>query len=389
MRFDEFQKQFNSMSPFQQEQDRELFRILGRHDEFTLFCAVALGNAEGNSEHELWELGKCVNGWGRVHVVERLAKTEDPAIKDWLLREGYKNSVMHEYLACACATGGDLRSALQRENIDADLLASAGDIIQALLRGGPAEDIDCYADGATVIELYVKQLTARATSIPDLLGVAAVNDFLSNDKADWGQRASRGWTPELRGALAEQCAAIVKQPRWRPLVRADLDAPDDLVFDHARQAAAILSIDTWIHHWRRLRDKPLEAGRWYHAMQSCGHEHVGEVVDLAVGTLPLKDIARGPGLELGMDREHQAHQCLGFVLQGLRAYPGYGFLLIDAGLKSSVVSNRHGALRTLAAWGKTSWPQGTDATLSVALRQEPDEKVRESIQKVIDGMGLD
>ena len=90
-----------------------------------------------------------------------------------------------------------------------------------------------------------------------------------------------------------------------------------------------------------------------------------------------------------MDKEHQAHQCLGFVLQGLQEFPDYGSPLIVAGLNSPVVSNRHGALRTLAAWGKANWPQGTDATLSVALRQEPDEKVRESIQKVIDGMGLD
>ena len=124
-------------------------------------------------------------------------------------------------------------------------------------------------------------------------------------------------------------------------------------------------------------------------MQSCGHQHVGEVVDLAVRVLPLKDIASGPGLELGMDNEHQAHQCLNFVLQGLRDYPGCAIQLVEAGLKSPVGSNRNGALRTLAVWGKGTWPEGTEVTLRQALHQEPDEKVRELMQKVIDGKDLD
>ena len=215
---------------FDQEQDKELFRTLGRHDEFTLFCAVALANVKGDPELELWDLGKGVHGWGRIHVVERLAKTDDPAIKDWLLREGYKNSVMYEYLAYTCATGGDLLSALNRGSVDADLLTSAGDIIKALLCGGPAEDIDSYEDGAAAVESYVRHLTANAVSIPDLLGVAAVKTFLSNEGTDWGQRATRGWTPELRTKLIEQCVAIVERPMWRPLVRADLDAKDDSRF---------------------------------------------------------------------------------------------------------------------------------------------------------------
>ena len=73
---------------FRQERDKDIFRILGRHDEFTLFSAVALANSEGDTEQELWEPAKDVPGWGKIHVVERLAKTADPQIRDWLLRKG-------------------------------------------------------------------------------------------------------------------------------------------------------------------------------------------------------------------------------------------------------------------------------------------------------------
>src|SRR5947209_4891249 len=50
-----------------QPQDMEIFRTLGRHEEFTLFCAVALANASENGEAELWDLAKHVE-IGRAHV---------------------------------------------------------------------------------------------------------------------------------------------------------------------------------------------------------------------------------------------------------------------------------------------------------------------------------
>jgi hypothetical protein len=161
------------------------------------------------------------------------------------------------------------------------------------------------------------------------------------------------------------------------------------LFHQANAAASILGIDAWAYHWKRLQAEPTNPSRWFHAMQSCGREHIGEVADFALHVLPLASIAQGPGKEMGMGPEYQSHQCLDFVLQGLQAYPGSGVQLIEAGLNSPVVSNRNGAVRVLATWGKSNWPQGIESMLAVAMVQEPDEKVRESIQKVIDGKKLD
>lgn len=375
---------------FRQETDKAIFRTLGRHDEFTLFCAVALANSEGDTEQELWELAKHVHGWGRIHVVERLAETADPQIKDWLLREGYKNSVMYEYLAYTCATGGGLLAALEKEDIDAELLASAGGIIKALLSlDGPAGNIDSYDDGAAVVEHYLKHLTAKASTIPQFLVVAAVRDFLADDEGNWEDRASRGWTPEVRSMLLDRCDGVMNSPLWRQLVQEELESSDDCIFGAANQAASILGIDTWECHWKRLQADPLELGRWFDAMQVCGNDHVAEVVACAERALPLETIATGPAKELGLGDEHEPHRCLGFILQGLREYPRHGERLIEVGLKSPVVSNRHMALRALAAWGKSNWPQGMEATLMEAVEHDPDEKVCEAAQKVIDGESLD
>jgi hypothetical protein len=49
--------------------DIELISILGGHEEFTLYSAVAISNLLEDPEKRLWELAKKVNGWGKIHVV--------------------------------------------------------------------------------------------------------------------------------------------------------------------------------------------------------------------------------------------------------------------------------------------------------------------------------
>jgi hypothetical protein len=72
-----------------------LLRTLGAHNEFTLYAVVAFGNGtEDGGESEIWALATVVDGWGRIHCVERLRHTSDPAIRRWILRTGFRNSVM-------------------------------------------------------------------------------------------------------------------------------------------------------------------------------------------------------------------------------------------------------------------------------------------------------
>ena len=58
------------------EDDRTLLLALGRHEEFTLYSAVSLQNREPNSERTIFELARKVDGWGRIHLVERLVVDE-------------------------------------------------------------------------------------------------------------------------------------------------------------------------------------------------------------------------------------------------------------------------------------------------------------------------
>lgn len=173
------------LGAFRQPEDAEIFRVLGRHDEFTLFAAVALANTMDGPVQELWALARDVEGWGRIHLVERLSGTQAPDIREWMLREGYRNSVMTEYLAHTCAVTGRLREALERSDPDDGLLEAAADLLEALVVGGPAKGMDDYAEGAEAAGRYLRHLEPREAGLRHLLAVETIRGFLEEADADW------------------------------------------------------------------------------------------------------------------------------------------------------------------------------------------------------------
>jgi hypothetical protein len=373
---------------FRQPGDRELFQILGRHDEFTLFCAVALANSSDDPDEALWTLARNVLGWGRIQVVERLARTENPAIKRWLLREGFRNSVMYEYLAATCARAGNLLFALNGEDVDRELLSAAGEMIQALIAGGPAEGIDEYEDARPVIEAYLDHMESNAETISDFLHVNSVNGFLAEDDAHWASRYDAGWTAKGRDRLHSLCDRILGRPDWPDRVRAELECEGELEFQRADQAAKALGIDTWDLHWRRLHAKPTDPSRWFRVMAMCDEGRIGAVMDFAETSIDLPRIETGAGDELGLGPGFEPHTCLDCVLQELRRFPGRGARLIEAGLRSPVVRNRNMAVAALAAWPRFEWPGRLEGSLKRAVRCEPKEDVREGMSQVLRGESL-
>lgn len=360
--------------------DGAVILTLGRHEEFTLYSAVAITNIMREPERTLWDLGKHVDGWGRIQVVERLAETKDPQIKSWLLREGYRNSVMYEYLAYTCAVAGELDVALQADTIDRELLVSVGEIIQALIAGGPAEGIDDYQHAAGVIARYLVQVRGSAETLEEFLVLKNIERFLG-EEADWDGRAG-GWTDTERRRLLAQVEAMVGDPKWRDLARQGLASIDDARFSTAAQAARALDIDPWEHHFARTEQGKSD---WYYVMQTDDVARVRQVIDLAERSLPLDAIASGPSDALGLGPEFRAHSALEFVLQDLRRFPGEGWTLIRTGMQSPVVRGRHMAIRALQEWVPDAWPPGSRAQIEAFRTAEPDDEVRVAFDALLSG----
>ncbi len=372
--------------------DADILRILGRHDEFTLYASVALCETLADPEPVLWELAKCVHGWGRIHLVRRLGSTTNESIKRWMLREGYKNSIMQEYLAYRCATTGGLLAALHDPQPDEALLAGAGEIIEALLTGGPAEDMDDYVDGPEAVRLYLDHVARRPT--PDIRHfsvIEAIKSYVEDRTTDWNDAAKRGWSEHLRRDFARNAAAILARGEWREVALQGLLSDDDSTFRNAASILERLGIDAWEVHFERQRLGKSEAVSWlmgwHWLMKTDDPQRVDRVIMLAEEQLDLRAIGSGPKDEIGLGGGQQL--VLAFLLANLCRFPGKGGKLVVTALKSPVVRNRISALRVLESWPRTVWPQDARTVLENGIIEEPDADVRQGIRNLLDGFPLD
>lgn len=304
------------------------------------------------------------------------------------LRDGFRNDIMVEEIAYHCAVEGDLLKALRDGPVDTALLQGAGQIIEALIDGGPAEDIDDYADGAEVCALYLEHVARDpAVDLRAFLHVQAIRRFEGDPDGPWAERERRGWTPARRLAIRTGANAYLARPEWRALAEAGLQRELRQEYWPAAAVAQALEIDVWPHHFRRQRD--LGVDHWWELMQTDSQDRVLQVLDLAQQRLDLALVGSGPGTSLGLGPDYQDDSTLDFILQDLRRFPGIGWSLIEVGLRGRTIRARNMAHRALAAWDRKQWPPEAEARLQTALKREPDPEVAQRIAALIAGRSLD
>jgi hypothetical protein len=361
----------------------DVVRTLGAHDEFTLYAAVALTNGLAYPDEELWALAATVDGWGRIQCVERLRGTTDPRIRAWILREGFRNSVMVEYLAYIAAETGGLVEALRGPGVDRDLLTAAGEILQALVVGGPAEDMDDYDSGADAVEAYLGLMLTRAETLGDLQAIYAIRDWLSVESG-WEARRAAGWNEARRDALGAACTEIIDRPEWEDRIAVALLSHDAAEFWQAEQVARARGVDTFDVHVSNIEQDPLGAD-WFAAWQQADRRRAEQLAALARARLPLAEIATGPADALGLGPEWRAHMALDWTLQALPDHVGVGPELVTVGLRSPATRNRTMAMNVLKAWPPSAWPSGARALVEQLSVADPNDHARELAGEVLRG----
>ncbi|WNS41531.1 limonene hydroxylase [Paenibacillus sp. MMS20-IR301] len=372
---------------FQNGQVKELLLTLGRHEEFTLYAMVAIHNGMEDSNQVLFELAHQVHGWGKIHIVERL-EPANQKIKDWMLRQGCHNNIMNEYLACTCARNGGLHEALSAERVDSALLHGATDIIEALLNGGPAEDIDDYEHAPQVILDYVRLIREAGSTAKHLSVIFSIHYFLAEEEEKWTARKSAGWSEPLRSEIREACGSIMADAKWISIVM-DAARSSDLTDAYYGVACAEkLGMDIWDTLYHQLAADPQQDFYYYQLMKSDDRERIHRFVQFASEHLPLQQIATGPGTEMGFGGEYAAHRRLGAILQSLDRFEGIGAELILTGLNSTVTSNRNMAIMALESWDVSSWGEQLVHAVTQLSAIEPEEPVQERLAGLREAKGL-
>lgn len=361
-------------------------KILGLHDEFTIFSTVALTNISDNIVNDLWELAKKVDGWGKIQLVDRLAKMKLlDEHKDWLIREGYKNCIMFEYLAYSCAINGDLHTKLQQTSIDNKLFKSTGEIIDALIAGGPAEDVFDYEYAALTIENFIRHAKIMVNGISDFLTLNRIKGFLIENQDDFGKQKMNGWSEEIISGCLVNIDKILKSHDWETPTLAALKSTDNVVFWKAKQAAEKLNIDIWETVWARLLNNPLDSSAWYDVTYYAKLENVDTIINFAIETIPLEELATGPKDCLGVGIKYIQYQPLDSIITFLENYPKKGEQLIITGLNSPVTRNRYMSIRTLNIWKSGNWSEAIREQLEKLKKIEPDKNIKDNIERLLDG----
>ena len=91
---------------------RELLRIFGLCDEFTLWCCYILRHYKDGNE-EIFRLAQKVDGWGKVFAVKEFLESETPETRRWLLCSGCENDILGSYTAEAVFVKSDAARLLE------------------------------------------------------------------------------------------------------------------------------------------------------------------------------------------------------------------------------------------------------------------------------------
>ncbi|WFU05754.1 hypothetical protein QA648_21545 (plasmid) [Rhizobium sp. CB3171] len=361
--------------------DAEIFLTLGRHDEFTLYAAVAISGNDSYGERALWKLAKTVEGWGRIHTVERLAGATDPEIKNWLIREGYRNAVMYEYLACICARAGDLHIALRADRIDHELLNSAVEIVDTMIvgDGGPAEGLSDYEHGCAVIRALLAHGKGTFVSVSHYSFLSRLRDWLDEHQSS-ERKLQHDWSADAVDRISASLSYMLAKDHWKREISNALEFGDRQQFWDASRVCQKFGIDPFPYFYGRT-----EAGEeyWWDLMRSSGPERIDQVLELGLKCIPLGKIATGPRNEMGLGPGYSAHSALDFILQDLEKFPGKGWTFIAAGLQSPVVRNRNMSIRAISGWDRKNWPQEALAALKRLKEIEPNGDIRNRIEDLL------
>lgn len=359
-------------------------KILGLHDEFTVFSTIAISNLSDNLVNDLWELAKQVDGWGKIQLVDRLAEMElNNEIRDWLVLEGYKNNIMYEYLALTCAKNGMLNEKINTESIDDNLYSSASDIIVALMDEGPTIGMSGYNDSSETIENFIKHSKKRNLNISNYITLHRIKDYLEESPEE--NETLKNWNQNDLSNCLIDINELLNSKDWTTEVQIALKSSDNVEYWNGKQAAQKLGIDLWNTVWQKLKQDPLDSSAWYDVTVNAKENNVDEIIDFAIKNLPLEFLGSGPKDSAGIGEDYQKHSSLDSVITFLENYPKKGEKLILVGLESPVTRNRNMSLRTLQSWTSSNWNEEIRTKLNELKEIEPNADTKSNLLKLLNG----
>ena len=309
---------------------KQIIRILGLSDEFTVFSIFVMRNWE-NRNIEDYNLARKLNGWGKIHAVS-FVKPENQEIENWFLTEGIKNNVMPEYSALNCFIKGNVRNRLDCEDMSYEEFHAICKIINALLQDEPVPGISEIDDPQeTIIRLLNHSEDLMPLDIDDYEILFRILEWLetgdNRNKTDLKFRINQIlYHPACRKLVEEQ----VQQGRHIGLAR-NLGIP----YKEQLYSKMEEDFDEYYKEVQYLMDDA---------------EYIGKVLNLFRRKLPLEDMATGASREHGIGEEYEDYRKLDTLLREFDNHAGLGLDFMEVAFRSPVIKVRNTAIIVIHNW---------------------------------------
>ena len=348
------------------EKMRGAVTALAASDEFTLFSLFLMRKWENGNEH-IFNAAQKVHGWGRIHAIERLAP-ETAEIKRWLLREGVHNYIVPAYSALECWSKSGAEELLFGDApLSDEDFRGLCDIINALLDEGPCSGISSVENAEDALARFLQKASGRTLDITDYETVRGICGYCE-ENAD----------------IAALCGEILGSEQCRECVKSAVKNGEGM------ELAKSLGIDVKPDVLTVL-ENDLEKHCYLCSYLMNDDEYRAKAIALFREKLPLSKMKAAPTMELGLGKEFAKEHCLDAIVQFLRNYPLEGTDLIETSLQCSPTRNRNMALNALQSWTDAKQTPLSEllpdmfALLQKLKDIEPDEKVREKMEKLLNG----
>lgn len=342
---------------------KDILRELGLCNEFTIFTIFIMHNWE-DAQGEIFELTKKVHGWGKIHAVGYLDEA-NPAVRNWILKEGVKNTVLPAYLGRTCYRKADVESLLEEE-LDGEEVSAVLRIIDAMLDEGPVIGISALEDPADCLSKVLRHaLKMEAPEAEDYLTVKKIADWLEDN--DYGQEEA-----------ASFAGAVLADEKCRRTVERQVEKGCYI------ELAQKLGLPYKETVYRLIAEEFETRSDLCRFLKEDG-EYMAMLALLFEERLPLSGMAGEPSAEWGLTEEFADYHRLDAILSLLEKHPGVGYPLVQTGLQSPVVKTRFCAVNALAGWCRETgekveecWPEAA-ALLAVLAEKEPVDRIRQIV----------
>lgn len=330
---------------FDTEHNKEIRKkilTLASCEEFTIFCVYIISNWSDGNEI-IFNLAKKLNGWGKIHAVERLEPVTEE-IKHWMICHGCENTVLTQYLAPTCAKKIDILNILNQNTLSQKEFDGISVILTTLCQDfglfpnrflmleNKEKIIQCYIDKAKHMVSNLKQLSNLILIEEYLLEMKEKSDSILNSIKNFQE--------------------LLSNPLWETKILSAISKEDSENAAAALQIAKKLKINLKEKAFELIEQNPLQNYTlvWY--LFESGEFYANKVVTLYESVLPLKKMANGIDDLVGVGKEYELYSCLNYILQFLKDYPLLGETLVYYALNCPVISSRSLSISTIEEWSK-------------------------------------